>query len=37
MEVQFHYEISADKGFSKRLLDNFEKNFDMDALKKIVE
>ncbi|MBS1982150.1 MAG: hypothetical protein OJF59_000128 [Cytophagales bacterium] len=37
MEVQFRYELSADKGFSKRLFDNFEKNFDMDALRKMVE
>jgi hypothetical protein len=37
MEVQFRYEISADKGFSKRLFDNFEKNFDMDALRKMLE
>jgi hypothetical protein len=33
MEVQFRYEISAEKGFSKRLLNNF----DMDALRKMAE
>jgi hypothetical protein len=37
IEVRFRYEISADLGFSKRLFDNFEKNFDMDALRKMVE
>lgn len=37
MEVQFRYEIGADEGFSKRLLGNFEKNFNMEALRKMVE
>lgn len=37
IELQFRYEISADKGFSERFFRNFEKNFDFDALKKMVE
>lgn len=37
MEVQFRYELSAGYEFSQRLIRNFEKNFDMDALKKMVE
>ncbi|MCO5239915.1 MAG: hypothetical protein M9904_07655 [Chitinophagaceae bacterium] len=37
MEVQFRYEISADRGFSGRLIRNFEKNFDFNALRKRVE
>ncbi len=37
MEVQFRYEISKEKGFSARLFNNWEKNFDLDALKKMVE
>ena len=37
MEVQFRYEISADKGFSKRLFENFEKNFDLEALRKMLQ
>ena len=37
LEVQFRYEINKDRGFSARLFNNWEKNFDMDALKKMVE
>jgi len=37
MEVQFRYEISTDGGFSKRLFDNFDINFDINALRKMVE
>ncbi|MBS1947997.1 MAG: hypothetical protein JST47_09540 [Bacteroidetes bacterium] len=37
IEVQFRYEISKDKGFSARLFDNWEKNFDIGALRKMVE
>jgi len=37
MEVQFRYEISKEKGFSARLFNNWEKNFDLDALKKMIE
>lgn len=37
MEVQFRYELSKDKGFSERLITNFSKNFDMEALRKMLE
>ena len=37
IEVQFRYEISAKTGFSERLFRNFEKNFDLEALRKTVE
>ncbi|AHF17282.1 hypothetical protein [Niabella soli] len=37
MEVQFRYEIDPDKGFSERLFSNFVKNYDMNALKKMIE
>ncbi len=37
LEVQFRYEVNKDRGFSARLFNNWEKNFDMDVLKKMVE
>ncbi|MBO9674275.1 MAG: hypothetical protein J7577_12575 [Sphingobacteriaceae bacterium] len=37
MEVQFRYEISADRGFSERLLSNFLKNYDLNALRKMLD
>lgn len=37
IEVQFRYEINKDRGFSTRIFNNWEKNFDMDALKKMLE
>lgn len=37
IEVQFRYERGLDHGFSERLISNFEKNFDMEALKKMIE
>ena len=37
IEVQFRYEISKEKGFSARLFNNWEKNFDINALRKIIE
>lgn len=36
-EVQFRYEISKDKQWSEDLLNNFDKNFDMNALRKMIE
>lgn len=35
--VQFRYEIDKEKGFSARLFKNWEKNFDLDALRKMIE
>ncbi len=37
MEVQFRYELSEDSGFSERLFNNFWRNFDRDALRKMLE
>lgn len=37
LEVQFRYEINKDRGFSARLFNNWEKNFDIGALRKMVE
>ncbi len=37
LEVQFRYEISKERGFSARLFNNWEKNFDLLALQKIIE
>ncbi len=37
MDVQFRYEIAQDKGFSERLFNNFLKNYDMGALRKLLE
>ena len=37
MEVAFRYEIGEDRGFSIRLFDNFVKNYDMDALRKMLQ
>lgn len=37
MEVQFRYELGKDSGFSERLITNFSKNFDMEALRKMLE
>lgn len=37
IEVQFRYQIARDYGFSERLFRNFEKNFDFNALRKMVE
>ncbi|MFY7840859.1 MAG: hypothetical protein ACOVP7_11320, partial [Lacibacter sp.] len=36
IEVEFRYELSKDKGFSERLFNNFLKNFDIEALRKMV-
>jgi hypothetical protein len=36
MEVQFRYERGKGRGFSSRLFDNWEKNFDLDALRKML-
>ncbi len=36
MEVQFRYEISKEKGFSARLFNNWEKNFDIEVLRKML-
>ncbi len=35
--VQFRYEIDKEKVFSARLFKNWEKNFDLDALRKMIE
>jgi len=37
LEVQFRYELAEDRGFSERLFTNFLKNYDMDALHKMIE
>lgn len=37
MELQFRYEIGEDRGFSERLFSNFLKNYDIDALRKMLE
>jgi hypothetical protein len=37
IEVQFRYEITKDFGYSSRLFTNWEKNFDMEALKKMLQ
>ncbi len=37
IEVQFRYEINKDRGFSARIFNNWEKNFDIGALRKMVE
>ena len=37
IEVQFRYEISKESGFSTRLFNNWEKNFDLGALRKLLE
>ncbi|HRE63126.1 MAG TPA: hypothetical protein PKU77_05020, partial [Ferruginibacter sp.] len=37
MEVQFRYELNKDKGYSARLFNNFLKNFDMEAVKKMLQ
>lgn len=37
MEVQFRYELSKEKGFSERIFNNFLKNFDIDALREIIQ
>jgi hypothetical protein len=37
IEVSFRYELNKDKGFSERLISNFEKNFDFDALRNMLE
>lgn len=36
-EIQFRYEISEDRGFSERLFTNFLKNYDFNALRKMLE
>lgn len=36
IEVSFRYELNKDLGFSERLITNFEKNFDFEALKKML-
>lgn len=37
IEVQFRYELTRDYDFSERLFNNFLKNFDFNALRKIVQ
>ncbi|MBS1509550.1 MAG: hypothetical protein JST86_01820 [Bacteroidetes bacterium] len=37
IEVQFRYEISKDKGFAARLFNNWEKHFDINALKQMIQ
>ncbi len=37
MELQFRYEIGEGQGFSERLFNNFLKNYDMAALRKMLE
>ncbi len=37
IEVQFRYEITKDYGFSTRLFSNWENNFDINALRKMLE
>lgn len=37
VEVQFRYQIGKDFGFSEKLFNNFLKNFDIDALHKILQ
>lgn len=37
MEVQFRYELSKDRGFSERLFNNFLNNYDLNALRKMLE
>jgi len=37
IEVQFRYELNKDLGFSERLFSNFLKNFDLNALRKMLE
>lgn len=37
IEISFRYELNKDKGYSERLISNFEKNFDFDELRKMVE
>ena len=37
IEVQFRYEISPEKGFSERLFNNFQSNYDFGALRKMLE
>ncbi|MGN7786877.1 hypothetical protein ACTJIJ_20255 [Niabella sp. 22666] len=36
MEIQFRYETGKDSGFSTRLFNNFLKNFDREALRKML-
>lgn len=36
-EIQFRYEIGEGRGFSERLFGNFLKNYDMDALRKMLQ
>ncbi len=37
IEVQFRYQLTKDFGYSSRLFNNWEKNFDLAALKKMLE
>lgn len=37
IEVQFRYQNGTDTGYSQRFIRNFEKNFDFDALRKMLE
>ncbi|MES2427871.1 MAG: hypothetical protein V4560_12910 [Bacteroidota bacterium] len=37
IEVQFRYEISKETSFSARLFNNWEKNFDINSLRKMLE
>lgn len=36
MEVQFRYELSKERAFSERLITNFSKKFDLEALRKML-
>lgn len=36
IELQFRYEIGDDRGFSERLFNNFLKNYDVNALRKML-
>jgi hypothetical protein len=37
IEVQFRYELTKDYGYSSRLFSNWEKNFDIEALRKMLQ
>ncbi|MFT3933720.1 MAG: hypothetical protein QM726_08915 [Chitinophagaceae bacterium] len=37
IEVQFRYEITKDYSYSSQLFSNWEKNFDLNALRKMIE
>jgi len=37
IEVQFRYELNKERGFSSRLFNNWEKNFDINSVRKMLE